>query len=250
MPADDALAEGLACGAGNLLNALRREPLLEHADAGAAGDAIAQEFLARTLRRARPDDAVLSEEGAEDPSRLAAERIWIIDPLDGTREFGEGRQDWAVHVALVVGGVPRAAAVAVPARGQAYLMAEPPQLTPRRPGPLRIAVSRSRPPKEATRLVARLGAELVPMGSAGYKAMAVVRGDVDAYVHAGGQYQWDSAAPVGVARSAGLHCSRIDGAPLVYGGPDPRLADLLVCRPESADDLLEALASADSEEYV
>ncbi len=193
------------------------------------------------LGELHPEDAVLSEEGKDDARRLDAERVWIIDPLDGTREFGEPpRTDWAVHVALVIGGEPVAGAVALPARGLVLSTAAPPSLT--NPShAIRLAVSRTRPPAAAEQLAGALGAELVPMGSAGAKAMAVVLGEADVYAHSGGQYEWDSAAPVAVARSAGLHCSRLDGAPLVYNRPDSWLPDLLICRPELAERVLAAL---------
>jgi 3'(2'), 5'-bisphosphate nucleotidase len=197
------------------------------------------------LRRAhRPDDAVLSEESKDDLSRLDAARTWIIDPLDGTREFGEaGRTDWAVHVALVEAETPTASAVGLPAQGVVLSTGEPPALPPAHDGPLRIVVSRTRPPALSSFLAERLGGELVPMGSAGAKAMAIVQGVADVYAHGGGQYEWDSAAPVGVANSVGLHTSRLDGSPLRYNQRDPYLPDLLVCRPEVADAVLAAIAA-------
>jgi 3'(2'), 5'-bisphosphate nucleotidase len=186
---------------------------------------------------------VLSEEAIDDISRLEASRVWIIDPLDGTREYAEGRKDWAVHVALHVDGVLGPSAVALPGLDRVMSSAAVTPLPEATEGPLRIAVSRTRAPSIAERVAERLAAELVPMGSAGFKAMAVLTGSVDAYLHAGGQYEWDSAAPVGVALAHGLHASRIDGSALVYNRPDPLLADLLICRPELADRLLAALAS-------
>lgn len=195
------------------------------------------------LTGARPDDAVLSEEGKDDLRRLDAARTWIIDPLDGTREFSEPpRDDWAVHVALVVAETVVAAAVALPAASLTVSTAEPPPAKPSRSGPIRLVVSRTRPPALAQELAARLGGELMPMGSAGAKAMAVVRGEADVYAHAGGQYEWDSAAPVGVAAAAGFHVSRLDGSTLRYNQPNPWLPDLLVCRADLADRLLEELA--------
>jgi 3'(2'), 5'-bisphosphate nucleotidase len=209
-----------------------------------AGDRAAQIELARLLADLHPDDAVLSEEAPDSAARLTAHRVWIIDPLDGTREFGEpGRTDWAVHVALWSAGHLTAGAVAMPAAGTCAATDEPPVVPARAAdaGPWRIAVSRSRPPAQATRLRDQLDVELVPMGSAGAKCAAVWQGDVDAYLHAGGQYEWDSAAPVAVARAAGLHTSRIDGSELDYNRPDPLLPDLLVCRPELADIVLTAI---------
>jgi 3'(2'), 5'-bisphosphate nucleotidase len=240
---DHRLAAALAAGAGRLLLAVREAGLIEGKALGSAGDAIAQEWLNRALAASRPDDAVLSEEAAVDQSRLDAERVWIIDPLDGTREFSEGRHDWAVHVALAIDGVPGPAAVALPGLKRVMSTADVPAPDGGHGERLRIAVSRSRPPAEAEQLAERLDAELVPMGSAGFKAMAVVQGDADAYVHAGGQYEWDSAAPVGVAAAAGLHTSRFDGSPPVYNRPDPYLPDLIVCRPDLADRILSALGA-------
>jgi 3'(2'), 5'-bisphosphate nucleotidase len=205
-----------------------------------AGDAAAQAELDRVLTEHRPDDAVLSEEAADDKSRLTARRVWIIDPLDGTREFSEPpRDDWAVHVALWEDGDLVAGAVAQPALGETFHTGRPSVVPPRTSERPRIAVSRSRPPAFVAALAAELDAELVPMGSAGVKVMSVVRDIADAYVHAGGQYQWDNAAPVAVARAAGLHCSRVDGSPLVYNADDTSLPDLIVCRPELADQIVD-----------
>jgi 3'(2'), 5'-bisphosphate nucleotidase len=207
-----------------------------------AGDAAAQRAIAGVLAARRPGDTVFSEEAADDPRRLAAERVWIVDPLDGTREYGEDpRPDWAVHVALWAGGELTAAAVALPGLGEVLVTDPAPAVPPARGGRPRIAVSRTRPPAEAAVAAEALDAEVVPLGSAGYKMTAVVRGEVDAYVHAGGMYQWDSAAPVAVAHAAGLTAVRLDGSPLVYNGPDPWLPDLVVCRPELAGRLLAAV---------
>jgi 3'(2'), 5'-bisphosphate nucleotidase len=205
-----------------------------------AGDTAAQAELDRLLTAFRPDDSVLSEEAADDKSRLDASRVWIIDPLDGTREFSEPpRDDWAVHVALWEDGDLVAGAVAQPALGETFSTGRPVVVPPRTSDRPRIAVSRSRPPAFVEALAAELDAELVPMGSAGVKVMSVVRDVADAYVHAGGQYQWDNAAPVAVARAAGLHCSRVDGSPLVYNEDDTSLPDLVVCRPELAEQILD-----------
>ena len=205
-----------------------------------AGDAAAQAELDRVLTEHRPGDSVLSEEAADDKSRLTARRVWIIDPLDGTREFSEPpRDDWAVHVALWEDGELVAGAVAQPALGETFSTGRPSVLPPRTSERPRIAVSRSRPPAFVEALAAELDAELVPMGSAGVKVMSVVRDVADAYVHAGGQYQWDNAAPVAVARAAGLHCSRVDGSPIVYNEDDTSLPDLIVCRPELAEQIIE-----------
>jgi 3'(2'), 5'-bisphosphate nucleotidase len=246
---DSALAHTLADTAGRRLVELRAQPAVwsDPASLRAAGDRQAHELLVSLLSAARPSDCVLSEEGVDQPERLAAERVWIVDPLDGTREFAEeGRTDWAVHVALWERGNLATGAVALPACGRVLDSEHPAARQPRRGPRLRIAVSRTRPPHVVYSLASDLAAELVPMGSAGAKIAAVVLGAVDAYVHAGGQYEWDSAAPVAVARAAGLHTSRIDGSALRYNAADPLLPDLMVCRPELADDLLDAVRRADA----
>jgi 3'(2'), 5'-bisphosphate nucleotidase len=265
--ADDSLARELAGEAGRRLLALRArggEPDLLRK----AGDRLSHEFLAAALAARRPGDVVLSEEGADDPARLAARRVWIVDPLDGTTEFGEpGRTDWAVHVALWErsgagqDGDLTAGAVALPAQDRILSTSaagSPGDGTPaagspggtssagspvggERTGPVRIVVSRSRPPRLAYGISDLIGAELIPWGSAGAKVAAVVYGEADAYVHAGGFYEWDTAAPVAVARAAGLHASRIDGSPLVYNQADLRMPDILVCRPALAGALLRAI---------
>ena len=241
---DHSLAAELATNAGRLLVDLRARRAAKGVDPkalGREGDAEAHKLLMAGLADARPGDAVLSEEGVADPARLTAERVWIVDPLDGTREYGEvPRTDWAVHVALVVGGEPVAGAVALPARDLTLASDPPPPPPPAWDGPARVLVSRSRPPVEAARVAEALGGELVPLGSAGAKAMAVVLGEADVYAHSGGQYEWDSAAPVAVARAAGLHVSRLDGSPLVYNRPDPYLPDLLICRAELAERVIAA----------
>ena len=240
---DDAtLARALADAAGRALLAIRGDGL-SGAALREAGDRGSQALLAARLAGTRPRDAVLSEEAADSAARRTADRVWIIDPLDGTREFAEPpRWDWAVHVALWARGDLTAAAVALPAAGVTYGTDAPPVVPPRRDGPLRLAVSRSRPPAFVSALADALDAELRPMGSAGVKCASVWRGETDAYVHAGGQYEWDSAAPVAIARAAGLHASRIDGTPLEYNRPNPLLPDLVVCRPDVARRILEAIA--------
>jgi 3'(2'), 5'-bisphosphate nucleotidase len=251
MASDEAVAERAARAAGDVLLRLRGGGLVGRA-LGDAGDAAAQRAILDVLTAERPEDVVFSEEAVDDRRRLAADRVWIVDPLDGTREYGEpDRHDWAVHVALWsagrrrhgVGGELIAAAVALPALGEVLLTDPAPAVPPQPAGPLRLAVSRSRPPAVAEAVAAALGATLVPLGSAGYKTVAVVRGEADAYLHAGGMYQWDSAAPVAVAQAAGLTAVRSDGSPLVYNDADPWLPDLLVCRPELADRLLAAVRS-------
>ncbi len=233
-------AETARAAAAALLR-LRAEGQLTGRALGDAGDAAAQAAISGLLTARCPGDAVFSEEAVDDPARLTAERVWIVDPLDGTREYGEDRPDWAVHVALWSGGELSAAAVALPALDEVLVTDPAPVVPAPAGGRLRIAVSRTRPPAVADTAAAALDAELVPMGSAGYKVTAVTRGEVDAYVHAGGMYQWDSAAPVAVARAAGLTAVRLDGSPLRYNDPDPYLPDLLVCRPELAERLLDAV---------
>jgi len=256
--ADAAVALELAAEAGHLLVAVRTENAgIDQGELKALGDRSSQDLLARRLAELRPGDAVLSEEAVDDKARLSADRVWIVDPLDGTREFSEGRHDWAVHVALWAGGDLVAGAVALPGLGTvlgthpapSVPAPEVPGATQEGPGgpALRMAVSRTRPPALAERLTEILGLQPIPMGSAGYKVAAVVRGEVDLYVHAGGQYEWDSAAPVAVALAAGLHASRIDGSPLRYNQPDVLLPDLLVCRPELADLVLATIAQVQDE---
>ena len=226
--ADAELARRIATTAGVVLVELRRSGLFAGAALGDVGDRVANAFIMAALAAQRPDDAVLSEEEADSATRLSASRVWIVDPLDGTREYSEGRDDWAVHVGLAVDGVPVIGAVALPGVPLTLCTAAPPEIAITA-GPLRIIVSRTRPPAQALALAEALGAELIPMGSAGAKAMAVVRGDADIYLHSGGQYEWDSCAPVAVAVAAGLHVSRLDGTPLVYNQANPYLPDLLIC---------------------
>lgn len=249
MSADAELAAELAAHAGELLLELRARELGETPldktaakELGRRGDKAANALLLETLAAARPGDAVLSEESADDPARLVNPRVWIIDPLDGSREYGlAGRADWAVHVALWERGSGiTAAAVAQPALGEVYVSGSAQVVPSDRERP-RILVSDSRPPEFVDALAQRVGGDVATMGSAGAKAMAVLRGDADAYVHAGGQWEWDSAAPVGVALAAGLHCSRIDGTPLQYNEPHPYLPDLLICRKDLAVPLLAGI---------
>ena len=245
-PSDDIFARDLAASAGERLLAIRAATEDHEDQRRRAGDLGSQQYIAAELARSRPGDAVLSEEAADDKSRLRADRVWIIDPLDGTREFGEeGRVDWAVHVALWERGELVAGAVALPAQRTVLSTAEPPpRPKPTAAGaPLRLVVSRSRPPEFVTRLAGQVGAELVPRGSAGAKAAAVITGEVDAYVHAGGQYEWDTAAPVAVARAAGLHASRIDGSRLGYNSEQPWMPDILICPVSLASLLLGAISA-------
>lgn len=240
---DHVLAAWLAETAGRRLLEVRGEGL-EGRELKDAGDQAAHELLMTLLAEHRPADAVLSEEGpdnrADKVDRLTAERVWIVDPLDGTREFSEvPRDDWAVHVALWQKGDLTAGAVAQPELGETFNTGAPPVVPPRTSERPRIAVSRSRPPEFVHALAKELDAELVAMGSAGVKVISVARDITDAYVHSGGQYEWDSAAPVAVARAAGLFTSRIDGTPLQYNQDDVYLPDLIVCRPELAERIVD-----------
>ena len=246
---DHELARDLAAEAGQRLLELRAhggEPDLLRK----AGDRLSHEFLTEALAARRPGDVVLSEEGADDQARLTASRVWIVDPLDGTREFGEpGRTDWAVHVALwqrtgpAGAGELTAGAVALPAQGQVLSTAVPagPLAPPEADARVRIVVSRTRAPRLVQDISDLIEAELVPLGSAGAKVAAVICGEADAYVHAGGFYEWDTAAPVAVARAAGYHASRIDGSPLAYNQVNLLMPDILVCRPALAGTLLQAI---------
>ena len=237
---DAELAAHLADVAGRLLITVRDAGLLSLKALGKAGDATANQFLVHALREQRPDDALLSEEEKDDLGRLNHSRVWIIDPVDGTREYGEARTDWAVHVALAIDGVPVLGAVALPG-ARLVLRSDQPGQVPAPPSQLRMVVSRTRPAAEAVAVAERLGAALIPMGSAGAKAMAVVLGDADIYLHTGGQYEWDSCAPAAVAKAHGLHVSRVDGSPLIYNQADTYMPDLLVCRAEHADLVLRTL---------
>ncbi|HEY1989987.1 MAG TPA: 3'(2'),5'-bisphosphate nucleotidase CysQ [Acidimicrobiales bacterium] len=234
------VAVELARMAGDRLMELRSGSSLTGRGLSDEGDRLSHQLLMAELATRFPHDAVRSEEGADMPG---ADRLWIVDPLDGSREFGEDRDDWAVHVALATGGTPVVGAVALPALEVVLGTAAPPALSAAAPVP-RLVVSRSRPPAVAERVADRLGATSIAMGSAGAKIAAVIQGRADIYVHAGGQYEWDSAAPVAVALATGLHASRIDGSPLRYGRPDPWLPDLLVCHPAFADATLTALSES------
>lgn len=237
---DAQLAAHLAQAAGRLLLEVRACGIFSPKALGKAGDATANQFLVHAIREARPDDGLLSEEMKDDGARLTQSRVWIVDPVDGTREYGEGRPDWAVHVALAIDGVATIGAVALPG-ANAVLRTDQPTPLPAAGRPLRMVVSRTRPAKEAVSVAEKLGAELVPMGSSGAKAMAIIRGEADIYLHSGGQFEWDSAAPVAVAAAHGLHCSRIDGSPLVYNREDVYLPDLLIARTEHAQLVLKLL---------
>ena len=238
---DTELARQIAETAGRMLVDLRNSGLYAGKELGKAGDELANAFIMRALRHSRPDDAILSEEERDNAARLDCRRVWIVDPLDGTREYGEARADWAVHVALAIDNAAALGAVALP--GLPLTLSSGDSLgRPHHSGKLRMVVSRTRPAAEAVAVAEALGAELVPMGSAGAKAMAVVRGEADIYLHSGGQYEWDNCAPVAVAQAAGLHVSRLDGSPLRYNQRDTLLPDLLVCPREQAARVIELAA--------
>ncbi|QIG54360.1 3'(2'),5'-bisphosphate nucleotidase CysQ [Altererythrobacter sp. BO-6] len=240
LSADARLAAQLAVEAGRILLDVRASGQFEGKALGKEGDRRANAFLCEALRHERPEDGLLSEEEKDNPARLARERVWIVDPVDGTREYGEARSDWAVHVGLAIKGVATLGAVALPGLdGGVVLRSDQPLPLADAAAVPRLVVSRTRPAKEAVAVADAIGGELVDMGSAGAKAMAVVRGEAEIYLHSGGQYEWDNCAPVAVAQAHGLHCSRIDGSPLTYNNADTYLPDLLICRPEWAERVLE-----------
>lgn len=243
---DDAcLAAHLAQCAGNILIAVRASGLFSAKALGKAGDQTANQFLMHALREARPDDGILSEESKDTHERLTKGRVWIIDPVDGTREYGEHRADWAVHIALTINGKPEIGAVALPGLdGGLVLRTDKPGTVSPPADPPRMVVSRTRPAAETIAVADALGAELLPMGSAGAKAMAIILGQADIYLHSGGQYEWDSCAPAAVAIAHGLHASRIDGSPLTYNQEDVYMPDLLICKPGLAPAVFDAFAAS------
>jgi len=238
----------IASRAGKALLALRDSRPSDDRHAAefrAEADRLANDIIFELLKpRIAEGDGFLSEEHPDDEERLEHQRVWIVDPLDGTREFAEpARTDWAVHIGLAVDSVAAAGAVALPAQGAVVYTGDPPKIGKRMSSRVKVAVSRTRPPGIASWLVERLGCEMIAMGSAGAKAMAVVRGEADAYIHAGGQYEWDSCAPVAVALAVGLHASRLDGSLLRYNQTDPYLPDLVICRPELRESIAAAVVS-------
>jgi 3'(2'), 5'-bisphosphate nucleotidase len=242
MMTDAELAAHLAHHAGQILLEVRRAGVFAGKALGQAGDQTANQFLVHAIREQRPEDGLLSEEEKDNFERLGHSRVWIIDPVDGTREYGEERTDWAVHVGLAIDGVATVGAVGLPGLGL-VLRSDRPQAIGEAAARPRMLVSRTRPAAEALAVAEALGAELVAMGSAGAKAMAVVRGEAEIYLHTGGQFEWDSCAPVAVAAAHGLHVSRADGSALVYNQSDTYMPDLLICRPEWADRVLNVLAA-------
>ena len=238
---DTELAAHLAEAAGRILLEVRDSGMFEGKSLGKAGDQTANQFLVHALMAQRGEDGLLSEESKDTDARLSKSRVWIVDPVDGTREYGEEREDWAVHVGMAVDGVAEVGAVALPGRNMVLRSDQISELPAAAASP-RFDVSRTRPAKEAEAVCKAMGGELVGMGSAGAKAMAVVLGEAEVYLHSGGQYEWDSMAPVAVARAHGLHCSRIDGSPLVYNQKDTYLPDLLICLPELAEEALRLVA--------
>ncbi len=237
---DAELAAQLAAAAGRILIEVRESGLFQGKALGSAGDEVSNRFLLHALQAQRPDDGVLSEESRDTLTRREKSRVWIIDPVDGTREYGEERDDWAVHVGLAIDGEAKVGAVALPGlNGGVVLRSDRIAALPEPAATPRLVVSRTRPAKEALAVAEAIGGELIAMGSAGAKAMAVVRGQAEIYLHSGGQYQWDNCAPVAVAKAHGLHCSRIDGSPLIYNAPDTELPDLLICRTQWAEQVLE-----------
>lgn len=237
---DATLAQRLAQGTGEILKGVRNVGLLRGTELGKAGDALAQDWIARSLIQHRPNDAMLSEEAEDDLARLDNSRVWIIDPLDGTREYAGGRQDWAVHIALAENGKIVEAAVGMPDLGRVFSSSEVRAVEGARTN--RLVISQNTTPAIAEFIAEDLGMELVTMGSCGAKAVSVILGDNDAYVHAGGQYEWDNAAPVGIAQAAGLHTSRLDGTDLCYNCESPYLPDLVISRPDMADEILASAA--------
>ena len=242
---DQQLASRVATEAGAMLVELRDELVAEgihYWDLKDEGDVAGHRYIMSALTSARPDDVILSEEAADNRRRLSAERVWIIDPIDGTNEFAEHpRHDWAIHIALWESGELTAASVALPTLGITF-DASPAAVVPpsTREKPL-LVTSRSRNPYCAVMVANALGCDVARLGSAGAKAMAIVMGEADIYVHDGGMYQWDSAAPAAVAKAAGLHVSRIDGSELKYNQESLWLPDFLVCRIELAEPALKAL---------
>lgn len=244
LAADAELAQVIASEAGDLLRDIMLTATCSATELGKRGDVEANTLILDRLHAARPHDFILSEESHDDRQRCGARRVWIVDPLDGTRDYSDRLGDYAVHIGLAVDGVPTLGAVCLPATGKTFCSLRPPLLSPPHDGPPRIAVSRTRAPRLAQQVADAIGGVLVPMGSAGYKAMAVLIGRADIYLHSGGQFEWDNCAPAAVAMAAGLHASRIDGSPLVYNCVDPLLPDLLICRPEWAKPVLDAIAAA------
>lgn len=236
---DVRLTNLLAQGSGEILKGIRGVGLLRDKELAQAGDELAQNWIARVLAQHRPDDGFYPRRPRIIPRGC---RKTSVDcrPARWHKEFATGRQDWAVHIALVEDGVPLHAAVGLPDLGVVFRSSEVRAVS----GPFsrRIVVSRNRPPEIADYVGKHMDLQTVRLGSAGAKAMKVLLGDVDAYIHSGGQYEWDQAAPVGVAQAAGLHVSRLDGSQHQFNRADTYIPDLLICRKELADDMLGHIA--------
>ncbi len=245
---DSDLATELARHTGVLLDRHREEQIERGTTVWQlkdSGDMVAHEFLMKAFGALRPADAVLSEEGFDNRKRVGAPRVWIVDPLDGTNEYGEGRADWAVHIALWEETALTAAAVSLPSIDTVFSTSPAPVVPPKEGLKPRLVTSRNRAPYAAVLVSEGLDCDAYRLGSAGAKAMSIVMGEADIYVHDGGMHQWDSAAPAGVAMAAGLHASRIDGSPLIYNDADTWLPDFFVCRPEYTDAILHAIWGRD-----
>lgn len=265
---DAELARTVAQGAGQLLLELREsygeiEPDdKERANAlRKEGDRASHEYIAAALSAARPDDAVLSEEGADSDVRLSASRVWIVDPLDGTYEYGQNRADFAVHIVLWnTEGQARleAGVVDLPAQGltRSVLDLDPQlgELPTNRP--IRIVASRSRPPATLAQTVHHLsgslseagitheGVEVVDVGSVGAKVNEILSGRAEAYIHDTGFYEWDVAAPLNVAHHYGLHAEHIDGQPVVFNQMPPYVNNLVVARADLHGFVMDALRNS------
>lgn len=263
---DSELSRDVAIEAGRLLLDLRATyGDLDPADVDTANrlrkeaDRASHLLIADRISAARPDDVILSEEGKDDPARLVADRVWIVDPLDGTFEFGQGRSDFAVHIVLWVrdalsptGARLVASTVELPAQGLTRTDIDTPDVSFALPTdrPIRIVASRSRAPKwlpDAVAVLAdRMGreVEVIDVGSVGAKVNEILCGRADAYVHDTGFYEWDVAAPYAVAHRYGLHASHVGGEPIRFNQDPPYVTSLLVSIPTLLDDLTSVFAEA------
>ena len=263
---DHELARKLARETGTLLIGLRNHAaslsgdeddthsVLAQEVLGSEGDRVAHDYLMEQFLLHRPDDVVLSEEGDLEVSRLNAKRVWIIDPLDGTAQYSSGGNDFAVHIALWEAGSSApsqisVASVAVPARNELWSMDEPVQSDQLNPSAIRILVSRSRPPREINKVIEKLEdafpdrgrVEVIPMGSVGAKVAAILADTADVYFNSGGFYEWDLAAPLGIAIHNGLSVSDCRGRQIELNKVDLKVKDILICRPELTSTIVMAL---------